>query len=186
MRAIHFTALAVSLLSSTLADAQDSACGKDLICAADPQSVVAALQDGGYRAELSSDEAGPYIVSAASGYRFVIFFNDCTMVRDCKSLQFNLRLSAKDHHTAPYANGYNRRFRFAQLSAQSNNELRLSYDINTVGGKTKSNFSAILGDWAGSIGAYVNYDREKPFVPAPAAPPAPPKYPDPAKAKEPK
>ena len=188
MKPIPFAALAVSLLSSASVAAQDSLCGKDLICAADPQTVVAALQDIGYRAELSSDETGPYIVSAASGYRFVIFFNDCNMARDSKSLQFNLRIGARDFHTAPYANGYNRRYRFAQLSAQTDNELRLSNDINTIGGKTKANFSAILSDWAGAIGAYANYDREQASSakPAPVAPPAPPTIPYPPKAKEPK
>lgn len=186
MRTIHFSALAVCLLSSASAYAQGSLCGKNLICAADPQTVVAALQDSGYRAELGSDEAGPYIVSAASGYRFVIFFNDCTAARDCKSLQFNLRIGARDFHTAPYANGYNRRYRFAQLSAQTNNELRLSYDINTIGGKTKANFTAILSDWAGAIGAYTNYDREQASSAnqAPIAPPAAPTNPDALKAKE--
>lgn len=188
MRAIPFAALAVSLFSSASVAAPDSVCGKDLICAADAQTVVVALQDSGYRAELSSDEAGPYIASAASGYRFVIFFNDCTMARDCKSLQFNLRIGARDFHTAPYANDYNRRYRFAQLSAQTNNELRLSYDINTIGGKTKANFSAILADWAAAIGAYVNYDREQESLakPVPVAPPAAPTNPYPPKAKEPK
>jgi Putative bacterial sensory transduction regulator len=60
-----------------------------MVTAQNPQSVVSALQNAGYKAELTTDGAGdPKIESGSSGNKFVVFFYGCTKNRDCTTLQF--------------------------------------------------------------------------------------------------
>lgn len=55
---------------------------------ADPSTVAAALQDRGYRAEMSEDGAGdPMIISADGGITFAIVFYGCEDNSNCKTLQ---------------------------------------------------------------------------------------------------
>jgi hypothetical protein len=178
------TALIAAGVSAPLAAADESGCGAGLVCAADPQTVVNAIQKNGYRADLRPDPVGPYIASAASGYRFHVMFNDCVAGEKCTSLQFSILFPANSIHTAQYANGYNVRYRFAQAGALQNGELRLSYDINTHGGLTDSNFAAILANWSGAIGAFSAYAREQ-AAPVPPIPPTAPVNPDAAKGARP-
>ena len=59
------------------------------VTAANPQSVIAALQAGGYKAVLDKDSTGdPRIESAASGAKFLITFYGCTANRNCKTVTF--------------------------------------------------------------------------------------------------
>ena len=148
-----------------------SACGTDLICAADPQTVVTALQQGGFRAELLSDSAGPYISSSAEGYKFFVLFNDCKEGKDCTSLQFNILFAASDLHTPQYANAFNVRYRYIQVGALPNKELRFAYDLNTKGGITKANFYSLLGTWSGALRSFATFSREQAAAAVP--PPAP-------------
>ena len=60
------------------------------VTATDPNTVVQALQAGGYAARLTRDEYGnPQIDSASSGSNFSVFFFDCTDGRDCGAIQFH-------------------------------------------------------------------------------------------------
>ncbi len=74
-----FSVFAFTLFSIGGAHAKDTdACGTNMICASDPQTVVDALQREGYRAKLNTDSIGdPMISSAATGYNFDIFFYGC-------------------------------------------------------------------------------------------------------------
>lgn len=157
-------------------------CGVGLICAADPQTVVTALQQGGFRAELLSDPAGPYISSSAEGYKFFILFNDCKEGKDCTSLQFNILFAASERHTPQYANTFNVRYRYIQVGALPNNELRFAYDLNTKGGITQANFYALLGTWSGALRSFANFSREQA---ASAMPPFAPIAPDAGKPAKP-
>jgi hypothetical protein len=169
MKPFLFLSLTALAFASPLHAADQNVCGKDLICAADPQTVVTALQQGGYRAELISHPKGPYIASSAEGYRFHVLFNDCNNGVACRSLQLSVLFTASDIHTAAYANGFNARYRFLQVGALPNKQLRLSYDLSTEGGITRTNFSAVLASWADSLRLFTGYAREQ----AEATPPAP-------------
>ncbi len=164
-------ALAASTTPGPAVATDTPVCGHELICAADPQTVVAALQKRGFRAELFSDPAGPYIASGAEGYAFSVLFNDCKDGKDCTSLQFNILFSESDKHTPQYANAFNVRYRYIQVGALPNNRLRFAYDLNTMGGITKENFNTFLGIWSGALRSFANFSREQAASTIPPAAP---------------
>ncbi len=171
MRITPLAVMAACLYSTALTAADEAPCEAGLICANQPQTVVTAVQNAGFTANLKTDSKGPYIMSAAAGYQFSIYFFDCTNAELCRSLQFNVVFAPSDQHTGEYANGYNRLFRYAQASALPGKELRLSYDLNTEGGITRANFDGILRNWSGALGSFVTYARQQQMAPAPMVPP---------------
>lgn len=175
-------ALAASTTANPVVAIDTPVCGHDLICAADPQTVVSALQKRGFRAELVSDPTGPYIASGAEGYAFYVLFNDCKDGKDCTSLQFNILFAESDRHTPQYANAFNIRYRYIQVGALPNNKLRFAYDLNTMGGITKENFYALLGIWSGALRSFANFSREQAAL---SVPPAAPINPDSGKPSKP-
>lgn len=182
---IPTAALLVTLSSSGNA-VDENACAADMVCASSPASVVTALQGAGYRAELKKDNVGEFISSAAGGYNFLISFIGCSEGVKCDSLQFSIVFKAHPDQTAEYANGYNLKYRYLQAAARDNKELRMTYDISTIGGLTKRNFTDVVDIWSrglNSFSIYVKDEAAKRVMPVPPAPPtsAPPSVPPPLK-----
>lgn len=76
-------ALAALVLTAAPAVAQS-------VSAANPNGVVAAMQDMGYRASLDTDGVGdPMIESAAEGVNYRIYFFGCSDNANCDSLMFS-------------------------------------------------------------------------------------------------
>ena len=154
--------LVVLATFSTTANAADEGiCQTDMVCASDPQSVVTALLDNGYRAKLEKDASGQYIKSAAGGYNFEVIFLGCKEQIKCDSIQFNLFFSANDAHTPEYANGFNVKYRFLQVAATNNKQLRIAYDVNTIGGITKRNFKDAIEIWSGGLSSFTKYAHQQ-------------------------
>ncbi len=182
---IPTAALLVTLSSSGNA-VDENACAADMVCASSPASVATALQGAGYRAELKKDEVGEFISSAAGGYNFLISFIGCREGIKCDSLQFSIVFKPHPDQTAEYANGFNLKYRYLQAAARENKELRLTYDLNTMGGVTRRNFTDVVDMWSRGLGSFTTYVRDeaaKKIIPAPPAPPtsAPPSVPPPLK-----
>ena len=168
------TAALLVTLSSSANAVDENACAADMVCATSPASVVTALQGAGYRAELKKDNVGEYISSAAGGYNFLLSFLGCSEGVKCDSLQFSIVFKPHPDQTAEYANGFNLKYRYLQAAARENNELRLTYDLNTMGGVTKRNFMDVVDMWSrglGSFSAYVRDEAAKKILPVPPAPP---------------
>ncbi len=173
---ISTTAFLITLSTPALA-VDENACAQDMVCASSPASVVTALQGAGYRAELKKDEVGEFISSAAGGYNFLISFIGCREGIKCDSLQFSIVFKPHPDQTAEYANGYNLKYRYLQAAARENKELRLTYDLNTMGGVTKRNFVDVVDIWSRGLGSFSTYVRDeaaKKIMPVPPAPPASP------------
>ena len=82
-------ALFISGIVLALAAAAPAA-PSQMVRAQDPQSVVRALQNGGYAAQLGVDKVGdPMITSAVNGTKFQIFFYNCANHRECATVQFH-------------------------------------------------------------------------------------------------
>lgn len=80
----NFAIATLALAAATAAHAQAGQ-----VTASNPQSLVAALQSGGYRAELTKDSQGdPMIKSGASGSTVTILFYGCTKNVRCTNVQF--------------------------------------------------------------------------------------------------
>ncbi len=96
---------------------------------ATPQSVVKALQDAGYKAELTKDSAGdPLIHSASGGARFSIFFYGCENGTGCGEIQFYAGWT--DKISLERINQWNRTHRFGRAYLDDKGEVNIEYDIN--------------------------------------------------------
>ena len=72
---------AFAALCGVLAMLGASAAQAQTVSAANPQSIAAALQSAGYRAELTRDNEGdPLIKSSSSGTDFLVVFYACTKI----------------------------------------------------------------------------------------------------------
>lgn len=154
--------LALGMIVAAPAGATDTAaCGAGMVCASNPQTIVAALQKAGYTAELSKDDTGdPMINSAASGYRFSVMFYGCEKAAKCDSLQFQATFDAHKGVTPEYVNKWNRAKRFIRASMNDEKELQLRYDVATIGGVNQANFKDVLDWWAAMLGEYSKYAGE--------------------------
>ena len=149
-----FSVFAFTLFSIGGAQAKDTdACGTDMVCASDPQTVVDALQREGYRAKLDKDNSGdPMISSAATGYNFDIFFYGCEEKKQCDSLQFSVTFDSDKTDTPKLANEWNVGNRFGKAAINDKNQFQLRYDVATIGGLNKTNFKDSLDWWSAVLG----------------------------------
>ncbi len=164
MRRIGLAALAVaSLLASGAARAEDSApCGGGMVCASNPQTVVAALQEAGLQAKLGKDGTGdPMIESAAAGYNFTVFFYGCSANRNCDSMQFRVNFKADPTNTFAQANRWNSAKRFLSLSVGKDQGMAAFHDVTTVGGISQANFADVLVWWSTMLGQLSTFFAEE-------------------------
>jgi len=152
-------AVAASIsLSGAAYSNDDNICEKGLICASEPATIVAAMQEEGYRAKLEKDKRGdPIIRSEVSGYEFEVYFYGCVEGKNCTTIQFYTGFSAEDDNTPAYANKWNTEKRFIKAYTNEEKELLLEYDISTVGGVNKRNFADTLDWWATMLGEFSQF-----------------------------
>ena len=130
--------------------------GAQMVRAQDPQSLVQALQGGGYAATLGTDKVGdPMVTSGVSGTTFQIFFYNCTNHRECATVQFH---SGYDLTTAPdltSVNEWNRKQRFGRAYLDSENDPILEMDVDLDdGGLSPALFIDNVEFWASILGGF--------------------------------
>lgn len=132
-----------------------------MVRAQDPQSVVAALQAGGYRAVLGVDRVGdPKIDSAVSGTNFQIFFYNCTANKACATVQFHSGYDITNPVSLDRINEWNQTKRFGRAFLDKENDPILEMDVDLDdGGLSRLLFidnvefwSSILGEFERHIG----------------------------------
>ena len=102
-----------------------------LVRAQDPQSLVRALQNGGYSAELGVDGVGdPKITSSSSGTTFQIFFYNCTNHKECATIQFHSGYHLEQSPTLDLINQWNRSQRFGRGYLDKTNDPILEMDVD--------------------------------------------------------
>jgi len=153
MRLIWTAAIALLWLP-TAANAKDAeTCKPDLICASNPQTIVAALQAEGFKAKLDVDSLGdPDIVSATSGYNYDVYFYGCVDHKQCDALQFQVLFAKDAGNTLALVNKWNVSHRFAQMGLKDDGRITLNYDLSTVGGVNRTNFTDVLDWWTSVLG----------------------------------
>ncbi|SFJ98171.1 Putative sensory transduction regulator [Sphingomonas sp. NFR04] len=126
----------------------------------DPQSVAKALQDAGYKAELSKDSDGdPIIRSGAQGYKFTIFFMSCDKGRNCGDLQFYAGWT--DKLSPERANAWTQKHRFARVYSDEKGEAAIEYDLNFEDQPmTTVLFRKNLELWDSLVGSFADYVNE--------------------------
>lgn len=128
------------------------------VSAAYPESIADALQDNGYRAELSEDGNGdPMIISYASGARFVIFFYGCTNNRDCKDVSFASSFAVSNTITMTSLNSWNSTKLMGRSYLDSENDPVLMHFVAGVDGMPAATFKRLMDRWEVTLGEFTKY-----------------------------
>lgn len=158
-------AAVLALVAGSAAQAADKEpCGKGMVCASAPQTVVDAIQAVGYKAKLSKSKntGNPMIESAASGYSYTIFFYECEETRNCASLQFNVSFEDDGTNSVELANLWNKQKRFSQMAFDDEDKsLMFTYDVTTLGGLNQKNFADVVDWWATILGELNRFFKEQ-------------------------
>ena len=105
--------------------------GAQMVHAQDPQSVVSALQNGGYAAKLGVDKVGdPMITSGVSGTTFQIFFYNCTNHLNCATVTFHSGYDLAQGPPLELINEWNRGQRFGRAYLDKENDPILEMDVD--------------------------------------------------------
>lgn len=145
--------MACVMLPGEAMAADDQPCGKDMVCASDPASVINGIMIAGYRAKLESDNSGdPVIKSAANGYDYSVHFFGCEENKACDSLEFYVGSADDGKNTLDLANRWNKNKRFIHMAVQDDAILSVSYDVATIGGINQANFADIMAWWDTMLG----------------------------------
>ena len=132
------------------------------VTAANPKSVVSALQDAGYKAELSKTDAGdPMISSAASGTDFIVFFANCHEGK-CQTIQYFAGFSDPKNGSASSMNAWNAEHRFTRAYVSDKGSARIEMDVNLdLGGISPALFKDNFDIWLSNLGDFAKYVTAK-------------------------
>jgi hypothetical protein len=144
-----------SLAIAALALSIGGAASAQQVTAADPQSIIAALQSGGYKAVLGKDGSGdPRIESAASGAKFVVTFYGCTKNAACKTVTLYAGWSG-GKATPEQINEWNKNRRFSRAYIDKDGDPVIEFDIDLDdGGMSQALFIDNVQFWESAIGGF--------------------------------
>jgi hypothetical protein len=127
--------------------------------AQDPQSIVSAMQQAGYRAQLDADDTGdPLIRSAASGSDFLVFFYNCTDNSDCRTIQFYAGYSEPNNATLETMNAWNKDNRFGRAYLGDDGIARIEMDLDLDdGGLSQALFEDNIEFWVAVMTRFEEY-----------------------------
>jgi Putative bacterial sensory transduction regulator len=145
----------LNLAAAIIAMSVASAAHAQMVTAANPQSVVAAMQAGGYKAVLDKDSTGdPRINSAASGSNFVVNFYGCEKTRACKTLTFYAGWTGTKA-TVGDMNEWNKAKRFSRGYIDKDGDPVMEFDLDLDdGGMSQALFIDNVEFWEASISAF--------------------------------
>ena len=124
--------------------------------AQDPGSLVRALQGGGYQAKLGVDKVGdPMITSGFGGTTFQIFFYNCTIHKECATVQFHSGYDFTTPLPLETINEWNRSQRFGSAHLDKENDPILEMDVDLDdGGLSPLLFIDNLEFWTSALGRF--------------------------------
>ncbi|MFA7432636.1 MAG: YbjN domain-containing protein [Gemmobacter sp.] len=141
------------LLAAFLVTAPPAPATAGMLGADDPEGIARALGQAGAPAELQqAPDGSPLIVSSAAGLNYVLYFHGCTDGAGCTSLKFAVVVSFEVPPDPAAVNDWNRTTRYGKAHVGAEGELRMEYDISTVGGLPPEGFSAALAIWEELLG----------------------------------
>lgn len=118
------------------------------VSAANPQSVVQALRDLGYRATLDTDNQGnPKISSAIEGVNYTIFFYGCENTQLCEDLQFSAGFDLANGTTEFSMNDWNRDRIIGKAFVNENNDPFIQMFVPGVYDMSMQSFQRTVRRW---------------------------------------
>ncbi|MDV3456280.1 YbjN domain-containing protein [Sphingomonas sp. HF-S4] len=155
-------ALSAFCLAAPAAAEDKTPCGAGLVCASNPQTVMAAMEKAKLAPKLDKDTDGdPMISSEESTYNFDVFFYGCKEHKNCDSLRLQSDFEKAPENTAEFANKWNKKKRFLQAFVRDNGEFGVAYDVATIGGLTPANFADILDWWNSQLDELGTFFQEE-------------------------
>lgn len=123
--------------------------------AADPQSIVAALQGHGYEAELGTDSVGdPIIYTSFGGYNGGLYFYGCTNGAACTEVQFIIVGTPATPATVEAVNQWNIDKNTGAASLDGEGMVALRFLVVTQGGIPQASFDRSLQLWELAVGEF--------------------------------
>ncbi|ATY31495.1 YbjN domain-containing protein [Sphingomonas psychrotolerans] len=137
-------------------------CGAGLICASNPQTVMAAMEKAGLKPKLSKDgEGDPMIESDESSYHFDVYFYGCEANKNCDSLRFETLFEKAPENTPALADKWNAKKRFLQASVRKDQQFGVAYDVSTMGGLNATNFADVIDWWNSQLSELGSFFKEE-------------------------
>jgi len=128
------------------------------VSAAYPESIVEAIQEMGYKAELTTDSYGdPMIHSAAAGVNFVINFYNCEANADCSDLHFVVIFDLLNGIENYSINSWNGERLMGMSYTDEEGDPVLQHYVASVDGMSRSNFVATFTQWTESLSDFTDY-----------------------------
>lgn len=146
-----FLTVLCGFVLSTAAFAEDNSGN---VTAADPASVVKALQDYGLAAKLGKSNSGaPMIDTKVEGLFSTVYFFDCDDQKaNCQDISFEAIFSEKKDYPVDLANDWNYDNRFAMSYRNKDGSISLVMDVNLdKGGVSAAYFEDMLNWWDDSL-----------------------------------
>lgn len=129
-----------------------------MVSAAAPETIVAVLQDKGYRAELETDAQGdPLISSAAAGANFRIYFYGCVDNAGCDSVLFSAGFDMDDGLPEARINEWNRDAVIGRGYVDEEQDPYLESYVLTRGGIPPEVFAYALEEWSQVLGDFQEF-----------------------------
>ena len=123
---------AAIVLAAGLAGQASAQSSAPMVGAHAPESVVSALRNAGYRAELGTDGNGdPMITSTFASMVSFIHFYGCNEGKDCTSLMFTTGFDSEKPWKPEDALAINRNIRFASTWLDDEGDPWISWDVAT-------------------------------------------------------
>jgi hypothetical protein len=120
--------------------------------------VAAALQAGGYQAEVTKDSSGdPMIRSAADGTKYRILFYGCKSTPRCTALEFLVGFDLSNGMTMEKLNKWNRDSRFGHAYLDDENDPYLQLDLNSSPGFTSESMGSYIDTWTSLVPKFKTY-----------------------------
>jgi len=128
------------------------------VSANSPQSIVNAIQDMGYKADVTIDSYGdPQIRSAAHGVGFVMNFYGCTEGQECTDLQFSVAFDYPNGMDLLSMNSWNIEKVMGNAFLDAVNDPVLQHFMIQVDGMSRGTFDATFVFWVDAMGEFIEY-----------------------------
>jgi Putative bacterial sensory transduction regulator len=102
----------------------------DFLIATDPAGLQRAMQNGGYRAELTTDDNGnPKIVGSASRSTYWVLFLDCDSSVGCLGVEFYVSYDMQTKPSLEQINQFNEDFRYIRASINQYDQPSMYMDV---------------------------------------------------------
>lgn len=118
------------------------------VTAADPDTILKAVQAEGYGATLGTDTDGdPIVRMNLEGAPSVILFYGCKAGKACRTIGFRMAYNIKGQWPMAAVNACNAENRWIRCWADAEGDPTAQMDVNLVDGTSAANFSSVFQTW---------------------------------------